>query len=227
MNERPILFSAPMVRAILRESDPKTVTRRTSGLDKINESPCRWILIDDLGKPGHDGMFAFSDRKGIEPTVKIRCPYGVAGDRLYTRESYRVLADYDHRKPRELVGDWIEVWYEADSDAPAGIGKLRPGIFMPRWASRILLEVVSVRPDRLQAIPEEDAKAEGIESFDFPVPPDPPEQIVTRFGTIGYFPKTEPTAALAFRRLWESINGPDSWAKNPWVWRVEFRRIAA
>jgi len=166
MKERPILFSGPMVRAILEGR--KTQTRRI-----VKPQPLR-----------DRGVMAFND--GEHP--QMRCPYGKPGDRLWVRETWCPdVEPYTFR-------------YKADGDEP--LERWRPSIHIPRWASRITLEVVSVRVERLQNISEDDALAEGI-------------TLVER----GTSPVDQ------FNKLWESINGPGSWEANPWVWVVEFKRI--
>lgn len=193
MKERPILFSGPMVRAIL--DGRKTQTRR------VNR-------------------------------------FGVPGDRLWVRETWADVEPLPSRTPaydgaRFAVrpdGSSSELWYRADGEM--GVTSLlfddgprwRPSIHMPRWASRITLEIVDVRVERLHDITEEDARAEGVdwaspqpfgEKWDDDDREDPRE--------VGY--GSGSFALDNFRRLWSSINGSESWAANPWVWRVEFRRV--
>ena len=184
MKDRPILFSGPMVRAIL--AGTKTQTRRV-----VKGLALEWLA-------------EFTPEFVADPANSL-CPYGVPGDRLWVREAYRFLGVHDHVPPREVSSG--PVWYEAQDDVPfhpSEFGKLRPSMFMPRWASRITLEVTGVRVERLQDISEADSVAEGIPSGEVS-PPD-----------VGRF---------AYRLLWESINGPGSWDANPWVWAVEFKRI--
>lgn len=108
------------------------------------------------------------------------------------------------------------VAYKADLDsAEAKSMKWRPSIHMPRWASRITLDVVDVRVERLQDISEEDAKAEGCEE----ITPGFYRNYLSTDGATFY------SAAMSFQSLWESINGPDSWDANPWVWVVTFKKI--
>lgn len=199
MKERPILFSAPMVRAIL--AGTKTQTRRVV---KDNECPNLPSEIQEerelLGKPF--------------------CPYGDPGDRLWVRESGWERPERTARMMREGADTWPRFAYAADAwndqdraDFKAWGFKPRPSIHMPRWASRILLEIVSVRVERLQEISEADAIAEGIKGTcdgAFHVEDD-------RFRS--------PSAIESYARLWESINGPGSWAANPFVWVVEFKRV--
>ncbi len=212
MKERPILFSSAMVRAILDGS--KIQTRRV-----VKMKPHHQIEQRDDGSPWPWMYDSERDADWWMP-----CPHGQPGDQLWLREAYRFLAVHDHVPPREISGG--PVWYEAQDEVPfhpSEFGKLRPGMFMPRWASRITLEVTGVRVDRLQDISEADALAEGIHGateWDDEGP------------THGYHWDHQsptdyvfPSRCGAYRALWESINGPGSWDTNPWVWVVEFRRI--
>lgn len=129
MKERPILSSAPMVRALL--AGTKTQTRRVVKYAAPD-------LVDADGWPLSD----LSDRGAGE--VRAGCPYGQLGDRLWVREAWRTSPDANAIPPRDLHDSCV-ITYEADDVAIAGWGKYRPGMFMPRWASRITLEIVSVR----------------------------------------------------------------------------------
>lgn len=222
MKERPILFSAPMVRALL--DGRKTQTRRM-----VKPQPTK------LGDRTMFGGAMVLD----EATLRTMfCPYGAPGDRLWVRETWKVSSESNHYPTDEK-----RLYVEYRAGAVAGTGQQqskfsiqrdgelaraawgkgkasswRPSIFMPRWASRITLEVTGVRVERLQAITDEDAKAEGCNGFD----PEP----AAEGGTIYYRPGISgaPDPRAHFRVLWESINGAESWAANPWVWVVEFRR---
>lgn len=225
MKERGIPFSAPMVRALL--ADTKTQTRRVvkiDGLDFVGSSD------DDVNDPANWGLESESGHNwSLAPGPMVdrvfTSPYGVPGDRLWVREAWRVSALHDGKPPRDLTPRAMTVFYEAGGSAandgapakwvlsdwpesaaarPDWAGKLRPGMFMPRWASRITLEVVAVRVERLRAISHDDACAEGIDS--------------TRGGAIACIDR--------YRALWEAINGAGSWAANPFVWVVEFRNVA-
>ena len=157
---------------------------------------------------------------GVQPPPEencavIPCPYGVAGDRLWVRETFDKRAmDKSHR----------DYAYRATCcRSPLGMfgDKWTPSIHMPSWASRILLDIVSVRVERLQDISEADAIAEGIER-------DSKYPTLWKRGELHGDQNTVKVTAfpkLAYRSIWESINGPLSWAQNPWVWVVEFKRV--
>jgi len=176
MKERPILFSGQMVRAILEGR--KTMTRRV-----IKPQP-----VGAWAAPG-----------------KTACPYGQPGDRLWVRETFATLCpgSYEEEKPR--AGAHQDIRYKASdrmADCSADIRgyRWRPSIFMPRWASRINLEITAVRVERVKDISINDAHAEGM----------------TGTHTLG-----------DFRELWDSINSKrgHGWDANSWVWVVEFKRV--
>ena len=188
--ERPILFSAPMVRAIL--AGTKTQTRRT-----LKPQPTHFNPAGVPRRVNPDGG----------PSAVLACPYGKPGDRLWVRESWRACSEADAVPPRDMDAAY-RVWFEADAFAgrfhQPGYGKLRPGMFMPRWASRITLEVTSVRVERLRDITRGDAMAEGC-PFPNMAKGDSPRRW--------------------FEYLWRQINGVDSWDANPLVWVVSFTRL--
>ncbi len=225
MKERPILFSASMVRAILDGS--KTQTRRVvkSVLTLIEaKSSADWATalagndcyateptkeeIDQKAKNLHGRLFPFATKElGL---IAFQCPYGQPGDQLWVRENWQVGDIWDGTKP-SLLTPRHDILYPADGSyrsgkALAGMGKVRPSIFMPRWACRIQLEIVSVRVERLRDITEQDALAEGVVQ----------EQVT---------PTVKRTAYSEFKNLWCSISGGDSWDVNPWIWVVEFKRV--
>lgn len=159
-------------------------------------------------------------KRSIEPMTD-ECPYGQPGDTLWVREAWAAQHACDHLKPSEMRTADTRVHYAATEDL-GGLRK-RPGMFMPRWASRITLRVTDVRVERLQDISEADAVAEGIGphrkgGWWWEQPPD---------GIAGSNHFGAKTARDAFRALWESINGGGSWDENPWVWVVSFERAAA
>ena len=199
MKERPILFSAPMVRALL--AGTKTQTRR----------PLKQVQIRSEAMPEPEWR-----------SVHTLCPYGQPGDRLWVRETWRTERHFDHLPPRDLdpALTATPVQYEAGPHADVLDGKLRPGMFMPRWASRITLEVTGVRVERLQDISEADAIAEGVHA-DPRCRQDDDTPGFHRIGPVrdGSFP------IARYGALWESLNGLGSWKSNPWVWVLQFRRI--
>lgn len=220
MKERPILFSGAMVRALL--AGTKTQTRRI--VKQQPERNDKGTLMWGTGR--RTGLQRFGvDGLDVPPGVFARCPYGQAGDRLWVRESHAPQPDcslaWDNWM-RGVGGARPIIHYMADGSAKAWVDRWRPSIHMPRWASRITLEVVSVRVERLHELSEADAIAEGIEQMPCSVPD-------TRLWR-NYDPSNGWTPSVAipqnsYRSLWGAINGPDSWAANPWVWVVEFKRL--
>lgn len=214
MRQLPIPFSTPMVQAILENR--KTMTRRTAGLDKMNERPEKWIYNKEL-KPA----FSFNKiESGIIESAKPR--YNV-GDKLWVRETF-----FEARKCRQapLFQFEPDFLYKADK-AFIGENKWKPSLFMPKEAARLWLEVTNVRCERLQDITEADAIAEGIEFdttfrlYKCPVCSSGAHKGGDLLCSDGFFI----TAKLAFQSLWHSINGVDSWDANPWVFVYEFKRI--
>lgn len=221
MRERPILFSGEMVKAILEGR--KTMTRRVVNKDISNQFD---IDVDDT-------IAAFIEQDTGDSYNPINvCPYGNVGDRLWIKETWKLVPEtacpifncvcqtINPANPHEAV------IYKCGLERARGNGNWKPSIFMPRWASRILLEVTDIRVDRLQDITEEDAIAEGIHLC---------AGIDEEGCTHGYhWSQVSDTdllfnsAADAYRKLWDSINGKKpgkTWQDNPWVWVVEFRRI--
>lgn len=217
MSERPILFSGPLVRAILdgRKTQTRRLVRMAPGFEHgevfeaIQQGRDRWGFFADPG-----------------PGFGARCPFGTAGTRLWVRETWRPHM-YGHATEidfhaggagKNMVGadfDLVERWiyrsggfldfHGARKDKHTE--KWFPSIHMPRWAGRLTLDVVSVRVERLQDISEEDARAEGVERSK--------EDHVPLY-----------THRATFERLWDHINGKRAtWESNPWVWRIEFRRL--
>ncbi len=205
--EKPILFSMPMVQALL--DGRKTMTRR---IVKFDHKP--WLNPLPVVEYARDGMpIWFSS----PPTDQIRqsdyfdegypCQYGRPGDRLWVRETWNqvhcvgngawipVAAPRQKSKARLVYGSG------AKGQIAHG-GPWRSPIHMPRWASRITLELTGVRVERLHDITEDDAIAEGVPG-----------------SHVDGWRRDE------FRVLWDSINGKGSWKSNPWVWAIEFRRI--
>lgn len=221
MKERPILFSAPMVRALL--DGIKTQTRRVVKLPHANPLG-KWEPTTFGGPDGgrtRDGK-TVSLHAAIWHTRTGDCigARWLVSDRLWVREAWRTRARFDAVPPRELGNAPIR--YEADDgEAAPGDGfwgKLRPSMFMPRWSSRITLEIVSVRVERLQDISEFDALAEGCVLYEA-------ANYLSHGGWSHDGRYVHQTAIASYKQLWESINGEGAWAANPWVWAIEFKRI--
>lgn len=201
MKERPILFSAPMVRAIL--SGTKTQTRRVvKGSEKW--PPC---VIRPTAELGRDNtvMGVCARRGTYGPTIKS--PYGGLGDGLWVREAWACLDSHKHPGARLAFRADTEDGERVRVDAP-----WVPSIHMPRWASRLDLEVTGVRVERLQDINEADAIAEGLS-----------EQPGGGWGLPdgSHYHGADPR--ISYWSLWEAINGRDSVEANPWVWAVQFK----
>ena len=197
MADRPILFSAPMVRAIL--AGTKTQTRRVvRGL----HPDCATALRSGIDWKFYDSF----DRL----TQAARCKIAQPGDRLWVRETWAVPHRYDHLGPSNIPPRGVPTHFAA-SEERSGL-RWRSSIHMPRWVSRITLEVTRVRVEPLQDINEADALAEGIVStHDGYGLPDGE-----------HYHAADPRQS--YLSLWEAINGPGSVETNPLVWVVEFKR---
>lgn len=202
--ERPILFSGPMVRAI-REGR-KTQTRRI-----VKPQPRIVHAIHNDASIVTNRIFRNGDQR-------IHCPCGQPGDWLWVKETWRTLDSLEHVNPSNLrpgapveyrVGGHNVNGFQGET--LIGMGRWRPSIFMSKWMSRVILEIVSVRVERLNDITEDHAKAEGVEDS---IPCGCLDN-----GT------SECSSRCRFKSLWESINGPGSWDLNPWVWVVEFKEV--
>lgn len=218
MGDKPILFSAPMVRAIL--AGTKTMTRRA-----LKPQPVPFLIGDDK----HECEVALEQMED-EPMPRIRLGRVITrqkvrwsvADRLWVKEGYALVGDNEddiHACP-DLMR---HVYYRADSVQPECL-KWRNAMFMPRQVSRTALVVTDVRVERLQDISEADAIAEGIEEIDSDF-----AGLCNNIEGSG-LPNTLPngSAAIAiYADLWDSINGPGSWHANPWVAVIEFRREIA
>lgn len=186
MKERGMIFNDEMVRAILGGN--KTQTRR---------------IVEEK----------FYGRAVAAELLAKHCPYGQPGDRIWVRETYRV-----HSKATDVAtlvyrasvrNSWTEQTHRVPVDVcnkPVS-EKWTPSIHMPRWASRILLEITDVRVERLHDMSEADAKAEGATPATYKITP--PEAVYR----------------VGFGDIWRSIYGQDNWLSNPWVWVIEFKRI--
>lgn len=221
MTERPILFSGPMVRALL--DGRKTQTRRIVKPQPSDYRPETVAPQKLRGEPPkHDRPYfdaynggphwCWWDQYNRQGRDWIKCPYGIPGDTLWVRETWG-LNDWKHggrnpipkTRPVDLYADALT--YRATEDDPEILQEMpfRPSIHMPRWASRLTLTITEVRVERLQDISDPDAEAEGV-------------QIPALVPILGAFWSSRD----GYARLWEHINGKGSWAANPWVWGVTF-----
>ena len=219
IRERPILFNGPMVRAILEGR--KSMTRRV--VKPVPSDVWGHGVVTDT-RSTKFGKFCVHMRGEFCGDVHVDCPYGTPGDRLWVRETFRIESVGTH-VPVKIPYEDVGIVYAADGEKrnihreyPSALSSAchnnKPSIFMPRWASRITLEVTGVRVERLLEISEQDAIAEGVQwpKYDDFEP-------VTIDGV------TSGPARIAFKELWSNINGAASWYSNPWVWVVEFRRV--
>lgn len=238
MKERPIPFNGAMVRAVL--AGTKTLTRRAKALEYFsrpeNDPDGWWCARVSAG-------VAYMVYKQSPHERAVQCPYGQAGDRLWVREPWRSTADLDKRSGSEIAElclvagysvPWAPIQYEADGarrdwkhtgtpphDGPPQPGRYRHARFMPRWASRTILEVTRVRVERLQAISYMDALAEGA----FDAAAFVGQECTDTGESADELARRLQWPQRAFRALWEQINGAGTWDANPWVWVVEFRRL--
>ncbi|EAA7139127.1 hypothetical protein E1676_24755 [Salmonella enterica subsp. enterica serovar Beaudesert] len=210
MSERGMIFNAEMVNAIL--SGRKTQTRR----------PIKWkqTRFTEIAERDDGSLWPWAEDCERGGDIWFACPYGEIGDRIWVRETWQVIHDhidesshvedrtYAPSIPKEKDRYWHTVYAEhfGDESREDRGFPWRPAIHMPRWASRILLEITDVRVERLRDLSEEDAKSEGI---------------IPSAG--GVLPGWE--YRINFRDLWMDIYGTDNWEANPWVWVIEFKRV--
>lgn len=229
MKERGMIFNGEMVRAIL--DGRKTQTRRIMKVQP-ESNQLGLLLITDSTKHSDIGKYHWAESNATGNHVRSKlfaCPFGAVGDQIWVRETFQgPLFDY------ELMDEYLEdsskfekpefCQYAADGghrpeyqDANDNLRHgWRPSIHMPRWASRILLEITDVRVERLNGISEEDARAEGIIDGGC-LNCGEPEPCGCA--------NPEPDATDAFAYLWQSIYGQENWNANPWVWVIEFKRV--
>lgn len=219
MKERGMIFNGEMVRAIL--DGRKTQTRRIMAIQpEHSELGLRRVIDSKNGRDNGKYFWSQSDARGLKMRSKVfGCPYGEVGDRIWVRETYQgPLFDYEHmesyledsskfEKPEFCVyradGNPAPEFYDADDNLHCG---WRPSIHMPRWASRLTLEITGVRVELLASVSDEDAGKEG-----YPANPAP------YGGTMDKW--------LWFRQLWDSIYPEQSFKHNPWVWVIEFKVV--
>ncbi len=198
MNEHPILFTGEMVKAIL--DGRKTVTRRVIKPQPVFiEESFRW-------RWGKTGAVTASREWWNYMDSLDHCPYGQPGDLLWVRETWAAHPTLNRVQPKYL--DCAEIYYRATCDNDSHYS-WRPSIHMPRWASRITLEVTGVKGERLRGISEDDARAEGVT----------PSGVGADLAHLKY--------RAGFQTLWDTINAKrgHSWESNPWVWVVEFKQV--
>lgn len=198
VKERPILFSGPMVRAIL--AGTKTQTRRVVKPQPPTGHVMAW-LTNWVGLAPGFGVVKQMSRNG----VRVECPHGQPGDRLWVRERFAFGT-----QPEQVF--YLAARLEGHSDTLTW----KPSIYMPRWASRLTLELTQVRVERLQDISEEDVKAEGM-AHDFAFS----EGLISRLGG------QRPMLVGCFAELWDDLNAKRGlgWEINPWVWALTFKGV--
>ncbi|HHL3942775.1 TPA: hypothetical protein ACQ7HF_004348 [Klebsiella pneumoniae] len=244
ISERGMIFNAEMVRALL--DGRKTQTRRIMKVQPESNQLGLLLITDstkhsDIGKY----HWAESNATGNHVRSKLfSSPFGAVGDRIWVRETWATLGNEDgccvdwegnlckgdersaariyrascEQRPGDY-GLWSipdDAYWKPHTKEHKFEGAWRPSIHMPRWASRILLEITDVRVERLNAISEEDARAEGIIDGGC-LNCGEPEPCGCA--------NPEPDATDAFAYLWQSIYGQENWNANPWVWVIEFKRV--
>ena len=228
MTERGMIFNGEMVRALL--DGRKTQTRR----------PIIWkqTRFTEIGEREDGSKWPWSEDAEHACDFWHPCPFGAVGDRIWVREAFRV-----HSRATDVAtlvykaserNSWTEQTHRVPvtvCNKPATPEKWTPSLHMPRWASRILLEITDVRVERLNAISEEDAQREGVhtEVWD--------QTVVARnyaardeffqfwSEDMPHYVEMNQLYRSSFRSLWESIYGEESWKANPWVWVIEFKRV--
>lgn len=241
--ERPIPFTVPMVQAV--EAQRKTQTRRVMVPQPVYNSVVdRWVWPRSKTHQitlDHDAPY--------QPEVLAFCPYGKVGDHLWVRETWATVKTLDHLAPSQIWQHdrppalYYAAWTGAARESPSR-GKWRPPMFMPHWASRIDLENVSIRVERVQDISEADVLAEGVGPYRLAwwdgfvrlgdqrvhtqrmVSPDSPGDAPDDLEH-AEFQTYEQPAREQFKALWNQINGPRGygWDSNPWVWAIEFKQL--
>jgi hypothetical protein len=236
MKERGIIFNTEMVRAVLEGR--KTLTRRIMKVQPESNQYGLLRIIDSTNRSNVGRChWAESNATGTHSRSKLfSCPFGAVGDRLWVRETWAIVShafdddglmiDYVPDRPAKKVhekpfgngyysghsiyaADGGFTWGD-DDGCVDGRSCWKPSIHMPRWASRITLEITGVRVERLQDISDADAKSEGC-----------------WYGHGGGEPDFAVNPSDHFPTLWASIYGEESWQANPWVWVIEFKRVEA
>lgn len=229
--ERPILFSAPMARAILegRKSQTRRVVKPQPALNLDSDDILKVGLPESKGLGYYSGSTPYRWSKKDRAPDRTPCPYGAPGDRLWVREPWKAHSTFNHLPPRDIPQS--RVFYLAGPEAYSpDHARYRHARFMPRWASRILLEVTAVRVERLQAISYADIVAEGVT---VPVNAETGHALIdisTKDGAGAFLDAVTIKDPIAIVRahwaaLWCAVNGRASWDANPWVWAITFRRL--
>lgn len=225
MKERPMIFNAEMVRAIL--DGRKTQTRRIVKGVPESHNFHGWVMSSTCAKDEGKACWAVGKSPLLNQPIRMHCPFGDVGDRIWVRETFQgplipedELSEFLGANPDKFEspayceyaadGGPRPEYVDADDNTRHG---WRPAIYMPRWASRITLEITGVRVERLNSISQEDVQAEGMELTGWrPTYSDPDSggEVWTPYDN--------------FAQLWESIYGEESWQANPWVWVIDFKR---
>lgn len=239
MKERPILFSTPMVKAII--DDQKTMTRRTKGLEFLESELYYSRTIRNPNKFWFHKTFSFHS---AETTKETYCPYGQPGDILWVRERFRFEEAFDYDGEHYPAQCWYYASTPEKIDCIDGVindrdlYKWKPSIHMPKEAARIWLQITSIKPERLHDISDEDIKAEGIR---IPVNGLVTGRVLLAIGekntAIDFLPQgclapdapklTQSQLLHAFwAELWCKINSRESYDKNPWLWAIGFKVLS-
>lgn len=197
MKERGMIFNGEMVRAII--DGRKTQTRR----------PIKWkqTRFTEVAERDDGSLWPWAEDCERGGDIWFTCPFGEVGDRIWVRETWAEAGASapDLKLYRANYPDHVPAHYE--NVPPAEEIRWTPSIHMPRWASRITLEITAVRVERLNAISEEDAQAEGVQPACYEITP------------------PEAAYRVSFGEAWRDIYGEESWAANLWVWVIEFKRV--
>ncbi len=216
MADRPLIISASLIPPT--RQGVKTCTRRLNGLEVFNKEPNEWKFTalgsDEITRK----PLAYFVKLGRYTTVK--CPYGNIGDVLFVRENWYVGKGYDDIKPIDIPQlEHVKRGYPADGPKPGWAGRTRPSIHIPKWLSRIRLEITHITVERLHDITEKDAEAEGVERGIFREGPN------TEKGEFHLEHNNHATHRDGFKFIWMQLNGRDSWNLNPHVWVIKFKLL--
>lgn len=207
MKARPILLSTPMVQALLdgRKTQTRRIVRTAKGRTEQGV-----IVTDDKGRPM---TYLVCNTEPLDNITSF-CPYGQIGDLLWIRETLNNACDgsgdFSYKADGKPLEYPAEVWAEHNWGKP-----VIPSIFMPKWASRLTLEITNIKVEKLQDISADDARAEGIEYY-----PNEPQIRRYKHYVTGY---RCADAVFSYHTLWHKINKRGSWESNPWVWVIEFK----